>query len=451
MAVAPGDEHENECQLTWRHRVAFESSPVGIALADEKGHFVSVNAALCELFGRPEADLLGRSSVDFTHADDLGQHRRAESAITLADDGVLRVEKRYLRPDGSVRWAWLTMRHLDGPNGEEWTLAHMQDVTDRKQAELRSPGLDTGLLVIARVMRRIQHGEDARASIVDALAELSGADEAFLIEEDIGHLVVTAATTQDRIGTRIGADSAASAVFRTGQPVFAASPQNHPLVSKELLRGSDHRSLLFTPILSRSDVSGVLVAAWRRPVDTPVDAAAHAVSLLADQAGVALTQAAMMAELEFLATSDVLTGLPNRRGWDLRGEALVQAAARGAESLLIALADLDHFKRYNDEHGHAAGDRLLADFAAAARTTLRGVDLIARWGGEEFAIALPGCAEYDSRNVLDRVRRCVPAGQTCSIGYLRWEPGMTLDDAVHGADRGLYAAKQSGRNRVLRA
>jgi PAS domain S-box-containing protein len=99
-------------------RDVFRASPVGIGLSDEDGHFVASNDALCALFGRPESELLARSTTEFTHPDDLATNRNAETMLTSAPDGVVRLEKRYIRPNGEVRWAWLTVTMAPGPGGE---------------------------------------------------------------------------------------------------------------------------------------------------------------------------------------------------------------------------------------------------------------------------------------------------------------------------------------------
>ncbi|GAA5653485.1 PAS domain S-box protein [Geodermatophilus obscurus] len=118
-----------------RFRALFEASPVGIGLSDERGVFVAVNPAMCRLFGRPAEELLGRSAAPFHHPDDRHVHAASAQLITAAEDGVGRVQKRYVRPDGTVRTAWLTLTHITGPDGRPWTLAHVQDVTERVAAE----------------------------------------------------------------------------------------------------------------------------------------------------------------------------------------------------------------------------------------------------------------------------------------------------------------------------
>jgi len=147
-----------------------------------------------------------------------------------------------------------------------------------------------------------------------------------------------------------------------------------------------------------------------------------------------------------LARTDGLTGVANRRGWDDELPRELARAARSGQPSCVALIDLDHFKAFNDRHGHQAGDRLLKAAAAAWQGKLRKTDFLARYGGEEFAVLLPGCRLGDAMDIADRLRTAQPEG-TCSIGVAAWD---TLEDAaelVARADRALYAAKAGGRNR----
>ena len=152
-----------------------------------------------------------------------------------------------------------------------------------------------------------------------------------------------------------------------------------------------------------------------------------------------------MARVSRLAASDELTGLANRRGWAARADAETRRAARTGEPLGVALIDLDRFKAYNDEHGHAAGDRLLVACARAWGAALRGSDFLARLGGDEFAVLLPDCDETRLGEVAGRLHAAMPAGAGCSIGASIWRRDEAMESALRRADRAMYAEK--GRTR----
>ena len=112
------------------------------------------------------------------------------------------------------------------------------------------------------------------------------------------------------------------------------------------------------------------------------------------------------------------------------------------------MLDLDHFKAYNDEHGHPAGDLLLQDVTRAWSRELRGTDVLARFGGEEFVVVLRDCTIKDAAAVLDKLRRATPADQTVSIGIAQWDGAEGQQALVKRVDEALYTAKSSGRNRL---
>jgi len=119
--------------------------------------------------------------------------------------------------------------------------------------------------------------------------------------------------------------------------------------------------------------------------------------------------------------------------------------------LCIAIADLDFFKAYNDTHGHLAGDTLLKSLGESWRHLVRPDDLLVRWGGEEFAVALPGCTPSEALVVLERLSRGVPSGQTVSFGLAERMPDESIETLMTRADAALYEAKHGGRNRICLA
>ena len=159
----------------------------------------------------------------------------------------------------------------------------------------------------------------------------------------------------------------------------------------------------------------------------------------------------LIAEVQSLARSDALTGLPNRRVIDEVLPREMARALRADTPLCLAIIDIDHFKAYNDTHGHLAGDAVLRDCAVAWGSKLRGEDTILRYGGEEFLVVLPNCAAEDAIVIVERLRAATPAQQTCSAGLAMWRPGESVDDLVGRADKALYEAKESGRDRLISA
>ena len=159
----------------------------------------------------------------------------------------------------------------------------------------------------------------------------------------------------------------------------------------------------------------------------------------------------LLAQVEALARTDSLTGLPNRRAWDEEVQREIARARRSGQPLTLAMVDLDHFKRFNDAHGHAAGDDMLAEVAVSWRRALRTGDVLARYGGEEFAVLLPGCEADEAVRLLDRLRDATPRGETCSVGVATFRLDDTAASLGGRADAALYEAKRSGRDRLALA
>ena len=150
------------------------------------------------------------------------------------------------------------------------------------------------------------------------------------------------------------------------------------------------------------------------------------------------------------ASLDTLTGLSNRRVFMARLRQMARDSTEGGRSFGVAILDLDHFKRYNDAHGHDAGDRLLEATALAWQERIRQRDVLGRIGGEEFGILVPGGMQ-ECRAVAERLIGAVPHGQTASAGVAEFRPGEDPAVVMRRADQALYAAKDAGRARVMEA
>jgi len=184
-------------------------------------------------------------------------------------------------------------------------------------------------------------------------------------------------------------------------------------------------------------------------VGASVGAIALLVLVLLRIAGLVAQVQDQAAQLDALAHADALTGVPNRRAWDLELSRHLANARRSGDPVVVALLDLDHFKRFNDRYGHQAGDRLLKEAAAAWRAQLRADDLLARYGGEEFGVCVTGRTSAAVAEVLGRVQASTPLGQTFSAGVATWTGEEAPERLVARADEALYQAKHAGRSRVM--
>jgi diguanylate cyclase (GGDEF)-like protein len=156
---------------------------------------------------------------------------------------------------------------------------------------------------------------------------------------------------------------------------------------------------------------------------------------------IAIVSWQLVSRLRQGATTDPLTGLANRAAFTAALRAAAVTVERTGEPLALALLDLDDFKQVNDRHGHAAGDRLLRTAAHAWSEQLRERDTLARVGGDEFAVVMPGADRRAATAVARRLARVTP-GLGCSVGIACREPGQSLDELMASADARLYRAKR---------
>ncbi len=217
-------------------------------------------------------------------------------------------------------------------------------------------------------------------------------------------------------------------------------------------------ALKIFPLRAGETTVGTLVCGSRK-ADALPETAQRELSMLALQAAEALVRTRLYEQMERLATTDGLTGLLNRRTFNAELDKRLREAQRYRRPLSLLLLDVDHFKRVNDTHGHPAGDSVLRGVARLAGKQARETDLVARYGGEEMALVLPETDAGGATVIAERIRAAVAAAShateqgaikvTISIGVATW-PGAGEDPEalIASADKALYRAKQSGRNRV---
>jgi diguanylate cyclase (GGDEF)-like protein len=230
-------------------------------------------------------------------------------------------------------------------------------------------------------------------------------------------------------------------------PVVIEDIYTDDRVPHEAYRPTFVHSLMVVPIRTMDPLGaiGFYWAARHRATDRQVSLG----RALADSIAVALEHVHVLEQLELtrtLSRTDELTGLPNRRAW----EELLRVTLGGDQGpVCAALLDLDGFKTYNDRLGHPAGDALLKAAGAAWRASLRAPDMVARIGGDEFAVLMPGCALEQARHVVRRLQGAVPPGVSASAGLVAWDGVESGDQLMARVDASLYEAK-SRRASALR-
>ena len=277
--------------------------------------------------------------------------------------------------------------------------------------------------------------------------------ELLLADNSHAHLeqvVVSAPAEESGPECPVGSPNRCIAVRRSQTQRFGDS---EALDACPLLRGraQGRSSAVCVPVSIAGRSVGVLHALGT--VEDPIDdEQVQSFQTLADQAGHRLGMLRIMAETQLQATTDGLTGLMNRRSFENRAHGLWSSNTRHA----VVMADLDHFKKLNDTHGHEAGDRALRVFAQTLRAQLRGDDLACRYGGEEFLVLLPETETFEAIEIAERIRDALStaAGEggvpsvTASFGIAHSDDAEELDELVQRADQALFAAKREGRDAI---
>jgi diguanylate cyclase (GGDEF)-like protein len=285
-----------------------------------------------------------------------------------------------------------------------------------------------------------------------------------VVDSSDGHLTVVAThgypkelVEHLRIEPRSGVFGS---VFNSGRPLLVKNVQ----MSGGRRRRPRYRtdSYIAIPLMGAREVLGVVCVTDRRDDEPFSWSDVQLLRALAAPAALALGRERALAQAETYALTaaiDPLSGAFNRRHFHVRLEEELQRSVRHSLSLGFLMIDIDDFKAVNDSFGHLAGDAIIRDVAEILRRSVRVFDVCARFGGEEFAIIMPGSIVESAAMVAERIRERIEAYRseepvleilriTVSIGLAVSSPGMTAHDLIESADRALYLAKRAGKNRV---
>jgi diguanylate cyclase (GGDEF)-like protein/PAS domain S-box-containing protein len=419
-----------------RLRVTIDNSPIGFALVGLDGRWLQVNEAMARMVGRESADLMKLTFQDITHPDDLAADLKRLAELNAGTRLSYQMDKRYLHADGHIVWVSLTASVVRRGDGTPLHyVSQVEDITERRQAaaELHAER-DLSAALLGALHDGYAYYEQGRIIVVnDVFCEMTG-----LRREEL-------------IGT------SAPFEFLSGDAV-----QNTQMFWELINDKSGNGEL----VMQRPDGSRLDVGIQVRPVRHSDGRLRGYVALIRDITDRKLDEK----RLRHRADHDGLTGLLNRAAFHVRLAERVAAAHASGAPLTLAVIDLDRFKAVNDEHGHPAGDAVLAEFADRLRGNARGDDAIGRLGGEEFGWIMSETGREEAvgalGRTLDAVRRhpFPHGGQlTFSAGVAQLRTyaagpderealiGETAPALVQRTDRLLYVAKAGGRDRVVAA
>jgi diguanylate cyclase (GGDEF)-like protein len=285
-------------------------------------------------------------------------------------------------------------------------------------------------------------------------AKTSTVDHGIFYEGDVWQLIEPCS-----IAAAPGISGAVILERRTIYLPDASLPEVHEKYQLIHRSGPPSRSYVGVPLILLDQVVGVISMQSYKPYAYTAEQV-RLLETIATQAAIAVQNARLYEQMRQMAITDTVTELFTRRHFTALGHNEVERALRYNRTLSVLMVDIDRFKKVNDTYGHSAGDQVLLSVAKICLQALRQTDIVGRWGGEEFTIVLPEADRDGAVMIAERIRRIVEETVisltpqigiclTVSIGVATLCPECSnLEDLVDCADRALYIAKQSGRNRV---
>ncbi|HEX5223824.1 MAG TPA: diguanylate cyclase [Solirubrobacteraceae bacterium] len=428
--------------------LALSSSDLVIVLGADGCRYVSRNVAA--MTGLTAQELYGDGVMQFVREEDRAVLERVRTTAEPA-------EFTFQLRNGAGEWRHLEARATDLRNDRSLrgVVLHARDTTDRMalertlQEQLQRDGFATKL---SEALEMADDEREVFEVVEHAMSNISERTpmELLLSDSSRAHLArVASAPGTPAPGCPVKSPFSCVAVRRGTAVVFDSSEALNACPHLRD-RPSGSCSAVCVPVSFMGRALGVLHTTGPDRNALTEEPVAR-LTALAGQAGARIGTVRAFEKTQLQASTDGLTGLINRRTAEQRLRELVRAG----DMFALVLADLDHFKALNDTHGHEAGDRALRLFSQSAAAALRERDILARWGGEEFVIALPELDRFQAVAVLERVRHDLAVAHpgetprfTASFGVTDSLEGDSVERLLAIADAGLYAAKHAGRDRV---
>jgi diguanylate cyclase (GGDEF)-like protein/PAS domain S-box-containing protein len=452
-----------------RYRDLYELAPVGYLMLREDGLILEANLTAENLIGVARGKLANQMLGHFILPED--QDIFYLCRVQLFETGEPQgCEFRMLENDGSQFWARLEMTITRDADSMPICRAVLSDITKRKlleQSEYDQRQLSEALRDAATVFNTTLELEMVLDHILDNIGKIASYDAiAILLFESKGIRTVryrnkfqleinkndVSNTQANLINTPI-----LEAMIATRKPYVISNTETDPRWMS-MLGMQWIRSFITAPLEIRGRLAGAINLASATP-DFFTQEHANRLMAFVSQAAIAMENAQLYEQTKRLSVTDPLTELFNMRYFQDFAKLEFERVRRYSRTLSIAMVDIDHFKIINDTHGHSIGDQVLCEISARIKSSVRAVDVVARYGGDEFIILMPETALNEARQVAERVWRAVaestienaggPISVTLSIGTAEMKKETAgLDELIKCADQALYKAKSSGKNRV---
>lgn len=475
-----------------RFRATFSQAAVGIAHVGLNGEWLTVNQRLCDIIGYSSEELLSLTFQDITHPEDLEKDLHLLGLLMAGRIQTYDMQKRYIRKDGTLIWVNLTVSMVCDEQGQpRYFISVIEDISSMKETEhqltrardeleqrveVRTAELQT---LSAQLSERVQElevrneetrllgemGEMLQACMTLEEAQEVVAQHAGLLLPGMGGTLFSFGASRNVLEEMVhwNGPSGSNSVFtpqecwglRRGKAFLSAS-RGHGLRCQHLHADAD---ALCVPLLAQGETVGLLHLSGTRNDFTPRKQ--RLAQTIAETVALAIVNLRLRETLRMQSIRDPLTGLFNRRYLEETFTREARRAQRYQHPIGLVMLDVDHFKHFNDTHGHEAGDLVLADLGRVLQASVRGEDVACRYGGEEFTLMLPGANLEQTFQRAEQVRQAITELQishrgevlghvSASLGVAAYpQNGENLLSVLRAADFALYRAKQEGRNRVV--
>ena len=445
--------------------------PVGVCLTDEGGYYRMMNEAYCAIYEYDREEMLGQHYSVIMPPDQISL-ANAHYAQMLGGDVGIPVERKRQRKNGGIVYIEAANALVEAADGQKMVITTVRDVTERRQTveiiRLRLELLDFATNHTLNEMMQ---------KALDEIDELTGSPIGFyhFVDEDQNSLSLQAWSSRALAESfKMDGESRHYPIEEAGVWVDCVR-QRKPVIHNDYRALTHRKGLpeghaeivreLVVPTIRGGRVVAIL-GVGNKPFDYD-EQDIGLVSYIADLVWTIVEQKRtneqirqLNAQLERLAMMDDLTGLMNRRAFFIQGAKEISRAQRHRTPLSLLMMDVDEFKTVNDRYGHAAGDRVLQHVSHKIVENVREMDMVARMGGEEFSMLLPGTGAADAVKLAERVRQAIEREScqlddqsidvTVSIGVASYNADTSsLEAILREADDSLYRAKYRGRNQVV--
>jgi diguanylate cyclase (GGDEF)-like protein/PAS domain S-box-containing protein len=472
---------ENALKLTLLEQQAIFDNTIGGVEFVKNRIIQRCNNGLETMLGYGPGELIGKPTrIYFT--DDASWLAHGEEAYPLLRAGKSASgEFELLRKDGKRIWCMYHAKPIDPHDLSKGSIWVTQDITERKRTEAaliqakvklehsllheqhtyRDIALQTEMSGFLQACESPREAYECIASFMPRLFPAS-AGKIYLMDDSVGELVAQSGwgEMQSLAASFLPAECWA---MRRGQPYVVHDPL-HQICCPHLENKKEvPREYACLPLAAQGDIYGLLLIEYHalHENNDQVNLRQRRAIGIAEQIGLALANLHLREKLRAQSIRDPLTGLYNRRHMDLILRRELSRAKRNDGNLTVTIVDVDHFKKFNDTYGHDAGDLVLKAVAKALEQRVRDVDLVCRFGGEEFVIVLPEISRDMAIKRMEMLLVAIreldvkQAGRslgsiTASFGVAIYpDQGIDAESLLKSADDALYEAKETGRNRIV--